>query len=106
MAAIKSGKRVVMKPDSTRQRLFLYLGWCVNIGSVIGMAGMAYVEKYVGFWLAFLIPTIMLGFCPFILAAPRKLYKRTKPEHSVLPKTYRLCWLVMKGRWSWNPFQL
>ena len=64
---------------------------------------MTYSEKYVGFWLAFTLPTVVFLLCPFVLWAGRNRYTEAPPQGSVLGKSFRVWRLAMKGRVSWNP---
>ncbi len=54
------GERVIMDPAVTVSRVYLYFYLMINLGSLAGSIGMVYAEKYVGFWLSFLLPTLML----------------------------------------------
>lgn len=64
---------------------------------------MVYSEKYIGFWLSYLLPTAMLCICPVVMWLCRNKYNRTSPEGSVLAKSMRLFFRAQKGRWSLNP---
>jgi proton-dependent oligopeptide transporter, POT family len=56
----KKGERVIMDPAVTTSRVYLYYYMMVNIGSLLGSISMVYAEKYVGFYLSYLLPTFML----------------------------------------------
>lgn len=75
----------------------------INIGALIGQIGMVYCEYYVGFYMSFLLPTIMLCFCPLVMLWGRKRYRRVPPEGSVLGKAFKVFVYANKGRWSLNP---
>ena len=64
---------------------------------------MVYAEKYVGYWLSFLLPTLLFLLCPLVLVACRKKYVRTPPQGSVLGKATKLFLRANRGRWSLNP---
>lgn len=64
---------------------------------------MVYAEKYVGFWLAFMLPTCVFCLCPVVLAVCRNRYVRSPPQGSVLSKATRLFVYAQKGRWHLNP---
>jgi POT family proton-dependent oligopeptide transporter len=64
---------------------------------------MVYAEKYVGFWLAYMIPLGFFVVCPFVMWWGRKRYVRSPPSGSVLSKAIQLWKLATKGRWSINP---
>ena len=76
----------------------------INIGSLIGQLTMVYAEKYVGFWLSFLLPTVMLCICPAVMWWGRHRYEQRPPAGSVLPKALKTFFLANKGRWHINPY--
>ncbi|KOS23175.1 putative peptide transporter ptr2 [Escovopsis weberi] len=103
---LPSGERVIVDPAVTNTRIFLYFYFCINIGSLAGQIGMVYVEKYVGFWAAFLIPTAMFLLAPFVLWSNKKNYHLTPPTGSLLEKFLKMFWFVRKRssgmRMSWD----
>ncbi|KAK4219607.1 peptide transporter-like protein [Rhypophila decipiens] len=99
----KTGERVIVDPAVTAQRVYHYFYMFINIGALVGQIGMVYCAKFVGFWLAFLLPTIMLCLCPAVLLYGRKRYRRVPPQGSVLGKTFKLFHMANKGRWHLNP---
>ncbi|PHH77609.1 hypothetical protein CDD80_436 [Ophiocordyceps camponoti-rufipedis] len=84
------GERVIVDPAVTNTRIFLYFYFCINVGSLTGQIGMVYVEKYVGFWVAFLIPTALFLLAPFVLGSQKKSYKLKPPTGSLLSKFFRM----------------
>ncbi|CAK7270214.1 hypothetical protein SEPCBS57363_003992 [Sporothrix epigloea] len=99
----ETGERVIVDPAVTASRIYHYFYMVINIGALCGQTGMVYAEKYVGFWLAFLLPTVLLGLCPLIVWWGRRRYVRMAPAGSVLHKAVRLFMLANRGRWSWSP---
>lgn len=99
----KSGERVVVDPSLTVSRVYMYFYLFINIGALVGQIGMTYSEKYVGFWLAYTLPTIVFLICPFVLWFGRNRYVRSPPTGSVLASALRLWRFAAKGRWSINP---
>ena len=100
---LKNGERVLVDPSVTTARLFLYFYMCINIGSLVGQIGMVYAEKYVGFWLAFFLPTILFLCAPVVLFFCKKNYVLTPPTGSVLGNFVKLWSYAAKGKWSLNP---
>ncbi|KAJ3515063.1 hypothetical protein NMY22_g14547 [Coprinellus aureogranulatus] len=98
-----SGERVIVDPGMTVSRLYMYFYLFINIGAIIGQISMTYAEKYVGFWLAFTLPTVVFLLCPIVLIAGRKRYVRTPPTGSVLATAIQLWSYAAKGKWSLNP---
>ncbi|KAL5525215.1 hypothetical protein ACEPAF_9084 [Sanghuangporus sanghuang] len=101
----KSGERVIVDPILTYSRIYMYFYLFINIGALIGQIGMTYSEKYVGFWLAFLLPTIVFFSTPAVMWYGRKRYVRTPPQGSVLPAAIHVFRTAAEGRWSWNPIR-
>ncbi|KAL8939653.1 MAG: hypothetical protein Q9216_003229 [Gyalolechia sp. 2 TL-2023] len=99
----KSGERTIVDPTMTVSRIYMYFYMMINIGALGGQIGMVYAEKYVGFWLSFVLPTCMFLFCPVVMFLMRKKYARRPPTGSVIAKALKLWGLAMKGRWSINP---
>ncbi|CAK7225338.1 hypothetical protein SBRCBS47491_005854 [Sporothrix bragantina] len=98
-----TGERVIVDPAVTASRIYHYFYMVINMGALCGQTGMVYAEKYIGFWLAFLLPTALLGLCPLIVWWGRRRYVRVPPSGSVLSKAIRLFVLANKGRWSSSP---
>ncbi|KAL4934667.1 putative MFS peptide transporter [Aspergillus undulatus] len=101
-----TGERYIVDPAHTITRIFMYFYFMINVGALIGSISMVYAEKYVGFWLAFLLPTCMFMLCPLVLFLCRHKYEVTPPTGSVVGKAFRLWAFAMKPNWSWNPVKL
>lgn len=100
------GECLIVDPAQTITRIFLYFYFMINVGALVGSIAMVYAEKYVGFWLSFLLPTAMFAFCPVVLVVCRRRYNLTPPTGSVVGKAFRLWTFAMKPHWSWNPRKL
>lgn len=101
----KSGERTIVDPVMTVSRIYMYFYLMINLGALAGQIGMVYAEKYVGFWLSFVLPTAMFLCCPVVMFLMRNKYARRPPTGSVLAKALKLWGLAMKGRWSINPIR-
>ncbi|MBE7181723.1 MAG: hypothetical protein INR71_11055, partial [Terriglobus roseus] len=96
------GERVLVDPAVTTSRIFLYFYMCINLGSLTGQIGMVYAEKYVGFWLSYMLPTVLFVIAPVVLIVFKKRYRLNPPTGSVLSKFFRMWTTAMKGVWSFN----
>lgn len=116
------GERVIVDPVMTISRVYMvrlllistanedlrqlqYFYLFTNIGALVGQISMSYSEKYVGFWLAYTLPTVVFLLCPIVLWIGRNRYIRSPPTGSVMATAFRLWRFAMKGRWSFNPLQ-
>ena len=100
---LPSGERVIVDPNMTISRIYMRYYMLINVGALVGQISMVYAEKYVGFWLSFLLPTIMFLFCPLVMLLCRKRYVRHPPTYSVLSRSLHLLSMAMSHCWSWNP---
>ncbi|KAF2725450.1 PTR2-domain-containing protein [Polychaeton citri CBS 116435] len=103
IVTLKSGERVIRDPSVTYSRVFLYFYMMINIGSLFGGIGMVYAERYIGFWLAYALPTFLFFFAPLVLIGCKKYYTLTPPTGSVTSRAFRLLTFASKGCWSPNP---
>lgn len=55
---LKTGEKVIVDPEATAERVMLWFYLLINVGGFMGLPT-AYSEKYVGWWLAFLLPLIL-----------------------------------------------
>lgn len=102
--SLASGENVIVDPTITQSRIYHYFYLFINIGALIGQIGMVYAEKYVGFWLSFLLPTIAFLLTPLIMWWGRKRYRQKPPSGSVASKAFKVVFLALRGRWSINPY--
>ena len=61
------------------------------------------LAQYVGYWLAFLLPTLVFLLCPLVLYLGRNRYVRSPPSGSILGTVYYMFRHCMRGKWSVNP---
>ena len=54
---LKSGEAVVVDPDLTTARIFLWYYWAANIGGLSTLLTVE-IEKEASFWLAYLVPLL------------------------------------------------
>ncbi|KAH8728577.1 peptide transporter PTR2-A [Phaeosphaeriaceae sp. PMI808] len=99
----RSGERVIVDPGITYSRIYMRYYLLINVGALVGQISMVYAEKYVGFWLSFLLPTILFAFCPVLMVAFSKHYIKKPPQGDVAIKSMRLYGLALKGQVSLNP---
>jgi proton-dependent oligopeptide transporter, POT family len=99
----KKGERVIVDPAVTASSVYMWFYLFINIGALVGQISMVYAEKYVGFWLSYFLPTLMLCICPAVMFFCRKVYILTPPQGSVFGNAMRIWFLAQKGRWSINP---
>jgi POT family proton-dependent oligopeptide transporter len=101
----KTGDRVIIDPDQTAARIYNWFYLFINVGALFGQISMSYAALYVGYYLAFLLPTLMFLLCPIILLLNKKNYRLTPPQGSVLGPAVSFLIFAVRPHWSWNPLR-
>ncbi|KAL2839944.1 POT family-domain-containing protein [Aspergillus pseudoustus] len=90
---LPSGEKVIVDPEATAERAVLWFYLLINIGGFMAIAT-SYAEKYVGWWLAFILPLFLYLPLPALLFWLRKRLVRHPPGGSDLPNVIhvlRIC---------------
>ncbi|TFB00742.1 Peptide transporter PTR2, partial [Trichoderma ghanense] len=98
---LKTGEKVIIDPERTIQRVMLIFYAMINVGAFFAIAT-TYTEKYVGFWLSFLLPGIVYFVLPFLLLGVYKRLVIKKPNGSELTNFFKIVWASLK----YNKFQV
>lgn len=102
---LETGERVIVDPAATVTRIYNYFYMFVNLGALGGQLGMVYAERYVGFWLAFAIPTIMFVVCLPVLWICKKFYIMHPPAGNVMGPAFKLLFKALGHGVVANPLQ-
>ncbi|KAK6527440.1 peptide transporter ptr2 [Orbilia ellipsospora] len=87
-----NGERVIVEPTLTVQRIYMIFYLMINIGSLSTIVTTP-MEKYVGFWAAYLLPLAMFIIGFFILISGRKSYVDRPPKGSVVADSFKAIWI-------------
>lgn len=102
VAKLKTGEKVIIDPALTNERLYLWFYLMINLGSFGGQLGMVYAEKYKGYWLAYLLPTLVFIIPIPVLWFGRNYYVKVPPTGSVLYQAICATSSAVKHNWTWN----
>ncbi|KAF9698029.1 hypothetical protein EKO04_004040 [Ascochyta lentis] len=86
----RNGQRVIIDPAITITRVYNYFYLFINIGALAGQIGMVYAERYVGFYLSYLIPTVFFLLALPVLIVCKKHYILRPPSGSVMGPAFKL----------------
>ncbi|UNI18949.1 hypothetical protein JDV02_005178 [Purpureocillium takamizusanense] len=103
--SLPSGERVIVDPAITIERIYNWFYFCINLGALVGVITMVYAEHYVGFYLSYTLPTVILCLAPLVMWRGRERYVCRGPAGSVLLLAVRTFVLAQAGRWSLNPYR-
>ncbi|PWY63656.1 PTR2-domain-containing protein [Aspergillus eucalypticola CBS 122712] len=98
---LKTGEKVIVDPEMTATRTMLIFYGVINVGAFY-MLATTYAEKYVGYWLAFLLAGIIYFILPVVLAAAYKKTYRTPPSgNSDLAKAIKITVTALRqNKWQ------
>ena len=99
---LKSGEKVIVDPALTIARIYLWFYLMINIGSFCGELSMVYAEKYVGYWLSYMLPTLVFIIPIPVLWFGRNYYVKLPPDGSVLERALKAWGLAIRTNWTWN----
>jgi dipeptide/tripeptide permease len=105
---LSSGERVIVSPRATYQKIFNMFYWGINVGGLSAIATTE-LEKNVGFWSAYLLPTAMFIPAMIVVVLGRKRYIQTPPRGSIFVEAgrlFRLSWKVKGGLDACKPTRL
>jgi POT family proton-dependent oligopeptide transporter len=80
---LKSGETVIVSSALTYQRIYMYFYAAINLGATAAISA-SFLARDQGYWVAFLVPTIIFAIIPIVLVLGKKLYVNTPPRGSVL----------------------
>ncbi|KAJ5762215.1 uncharacterized protein N7511_005597 [Penicillium nucicola] len=88
--SLKSGEKVIVDPEATTNRIMLIFYGFVNVGAFF-MLATTYSEKYVGFWLSFLLAGLIYLLLPILLLVMyKRTYKRPPAGSSEVSQAFRI----------------
>lgn len=93
----KTGERIIIDPAITIQRIYMIFYWCINVGSLSGLAT-PYMERDVDFWSAYLLCLCIFLVGTLVLVLGKKVYIVRPPEGSVITNAFRVIWMMIKNR--------
>ncbi|KAF2640028.1 peptide transporter-like protein PTR2 [Massarina eburnea CBS 473.64] len=94
---LANGKRVIVDPAATVQRIYMIFYMCINVGSISAIATTT-LELHVGFWSAYLLPLVMFGVGFFILLKGKDSYVIKPPQGGVIGNCFKALWIAARNR--------
>jgi POT family proton-dependent oligopeptide transporter len=92
-----NGERVVIDPAITYQRIYMIFYWCINLGS-LSLIATPFMEKYEGFWTAYLMCFCMFNIGIAILILRRKSYVIRPPQGQVITDAFKAIGQMIMAR--------
>ncbi|THH33120.1 hypothetical protein EUX98_g1079 [Antrodiella citrinella] len=101
---LPSGEVIIRSPAITYQSIYLFFYAAINLGSC-GAISAAFIARDHGYWVSFLVPTLIFCLVPVVLVVGKGQYVKTPPRGSVVLETIRVIGYALSPAWSLNPLQ-
>ncbi|TCD69597.1 hypothetical protein EIP91_007019 [Steccherinum ochraceum] len=101
---LPSGEVIIRSPALTYQSVYLFFYAAINFGSV-GAISAAFIARDHGYWISFLVPTLIFCLIPAVLVLGKSKYTMTPPRGSILLETTRVIGYALAPAWSPNPIR-
>ncbi|KAL5116475.1 hypothetical protein ACEQ8H_005596 [Pleosporales sp. CAS-2024a] len=83
LKTLKTGEKVVVDPELTVQKLFMWFYWVVNVGALSPLITVN-IEAHHSFWLAYLVPLIAIIISVAVFLTGHKKYVKIPPQSSAI----------------------
>ncbi|USP80440.1 hypothetical protein yc1106_07714 [Curvularia clavata] len=92
---LATGEWVIVDPELTVERMFNWFYWAVNVGALSPLITVN-VEAHVGFWVAYLIPLVVIVIAAMVFILSSRLFVRTPPHGSAVIDAARIVAIAVK----------
>jgi hypothetical protein len=97
LKTLKSGEHVLVDPEMTIQRMFMWFYWVVNIGALSPLITVN-VEARNSFWLAFLIPLLAFLITTAVFLSGHRKYVKMPPTGSAILDAMRVTGMAIREK--------
>ncbi|PVI05979.1 POT family protein [Periconia macrospinosa] len=104
---LETGEKVLVDPELTVQRLFMWFYWVVNVGALSPLITVNIEAKH-SFWLAYLIPLIAIVISLGVFLGGQRRYVKVPPQNSAILDAIKVTIIACRERGFQNakPFVL